>query len=440
MIRRRHAILLAAGLLAPLALVDAPAGADLEQDLVASVTAGAPGTVITVSSATCVPPSETGEANLDVSLYVGTAPNQKIAANGYSGDGATTLTVPDWVDADEPAVIEGSCYQTTLEGGEDEIDYDPIAFDIEPGAGIPTQVRSFSRTELLAGQAFTVSGSCGSELGDGFVSAVIRSGTDQTGLGDGTYAGSGFTPVGSDGSFDLDVVLSNAEVWLEASSDGGPTQVSLDERPMDIPPGAYTAFTYCGDDSDSIQFLEPQEITVTGTAPTDGVELSNEAGSRDVTLAGTCAEGDVAGAFQAISSDDLVDEFDASADGPQRTGLLARAPESGSARIAGRPVAGAAIGSNRASLRALVDEGFDEFAATVAEDGSWQASDTVGFDEGIVIAQSLCGDPLGDGYAYDPQGIETSAPAPPTTVPQLVPPTVPAPPANAVPGTPTYAG
>lgn len=439
MIRRRHAILLALGLLAPLALVDSPAGAALEQDLVASVTAGTPGTVITLSSATCVPPTETSEATLDVSLYVGTAPNQKIAANGYSGNGATTLTVPDWVDASEPAVIEGSCYQTTLQGGEDSIEYDPIAFDIEPGAGTPTQVRTFSRTELLAGQGFEVTGSCGPDQGNGFVAAIVQSGTDQTGRGDGSYAGSGSTRTDADGSFDFPVIVSNAEVWLESSSDGGPTQVDVSELPMDVAPGDFTSLIYCANDDETIQFLEPQALTVTGVAPTDRIDLTNVAGTRDAVLDGACDAGEVTGGFQAISKDELLDEFDAPDPAAARAGLLADAPQELSRRIAGHPVINGAVRSTTGSARALDDEGFSEFAATPGADGSWQATDTVGFDEGIVIALAVCGDPLADGYAYDPQGVETTAPVAPPTVPTTVPTPAPAP-ANAVSGTPTYAG
>ncbi|MGN6693277.1 MAG: hypothetical protein ACTHN0_03795 [Aquihabitans sp.] len=441
MIRRRHAILLALGLLAPLALVDAPAGAALEQDLTASVTAGPPGTTITLTSATCVPEGSDGEAGLNVSLFVGTAPNQQIAANGYSSEGSATLTIPDWVDPDQPAEIQGSCYQYNDQGGEDDIEYEPIAFDIEPGSGTPVQVRTYSRTELLAGQALNITGSCGPAMGDSFVASIIQSGNDQTGEEFGGFAGSGFTRTDADGSFDLNVAATNAEVWLEASStNGGPVEVDVHEEPMDVPAGDYTAFVYCSDDSESIQFLQPETITITGSAPTDGSDLSALASSRDVTYAGTCAAGDVSGSFQAISNDDLMDEFDAPADAPRRTGVLADAPTELSRSVAGHPLANGAVRANGRALRGLSDEGVAEFTTSPAADGSWQVTDSVGFDGGVVLAQAVCGDPLGDGYVYDPRGIETTPPAPPATVPTTVPVTVPAPPANAVAGTPTYAG
>ena len=76
-----------------------------------------------------------------------------------------------------------------------------------------------------------------------------------------------------------------------------------------------------------------------------------------------------------------------------------------------------------------------------AADGSWAVGDTVGFDQGLAAGLAYCGDPLGDGYFYDPQGVEVDVVADTTTTPVTVPPTTPpAPPANAVAGTPTYAG
>jgi len=94
MIRRRNAILLAAGLLAPLALVGRPAGA-IDQDLVVSATTGPPGTEVTVSSASCVAPPD-GDVSLDVSFFTGTAPNQQIAAFASGYEGSATITILKW--------------------------------------------------------------------------------------------------------------------------------------------------------------------------------------------------------------------------------------------------------------------------------------------------------------------------------------------------------
>ena len=42
-------------------------------------------------------------------------------------------------------------------------------------------------------------------------------------------------------------------------------------------------------------------------------------------------------------------------------------------------------------------------------DGSWALADTVGFDVGVVRGYALCGDPLGDGFFYDPQIVAVQA-------------------------------
>ena len=67
--------------------------------------------------------------------------------------------------------------------------------------------------------------------------------------------------------------------------------------------------------------------------------------------------------------------------------------------------------------------------------------DPIDFDNGLVEGYAWCGDPLTDGFIYDSQGAVVAVEAVPETVPSTVPTTVPAPqPANAVSGTPTYAG
>lgn len=441
MIRRRTAILLALGLAAPFALAGNAAGA-LDQDLVASTVAGPPGTAIELSSATCVATSSDDEVGLEASLYVGTAPDQQIAASAF-GEGSVTLTVPDWVDPDQPAVIEASCYAYDSQTGDDDsIDYDPIAFDIEPGGGTPVQVRTYSRTELLAGQGMGITGSCGPGLPNAFVQTFLANGTDQTANGYDTLAGFDFAGAESDGSFDTSLIASNAGVYMSASFDNGQlVEINTEEEPLNVPPGDYTAFVACiSDEGESAQFLEPQAITITGTAPTDGIDMSQVGNTRTVSLDGSCDAGAVTGAFQATSAEEIGGEFDPAPDQRRAAGVLAGIPRRGNGEIAGHPLPASAIRGPGGSYKSLVDEGFSEFATDPAADGTWQARDEVGFDEGLAVGVAYCGDPLADGYFYDPQGTEVLVEEGPTTV-VTVPTTVaPAPPANAVAGTPTYAG
>jgi hypothetical protein len=441
MIRRRNAILLAVGLIAPLALVGSPAGA-IDQDLVVSATAGPPGTEVTVSSASCVSPNE-GDASLAVSLYTGTAPNQQIAAFSEGYDGTATFTIPDWVDPDQPAVIEASC----VIYGEDDVEdlaFDPVEFDVEPGAGTPVQVRTFSRTELLAGQGFTVTGSCGAGLGNGIVQGGVGAGTDQTGKDLGEAVGQGYTQINADGTFELEIYVTNAYVSLGIETDGDQVSgVEVDEVPLEVPAGDYTAFVYCSDENaNSLQFLEPQALVVTGSAPTDGIDLTAATNTADVTIAGTCTEGDITGGFEGMALEDIIGDFDQPLD-VARTNRFATARSSAPASsVTARRAAGAhLVRSGDGASRALAGDGYSEFEGTPGADGSWQVTENAGFDEGIVIGIAFCGDPMADGYFYDPQGVEVAVvEAPPTTSTTTTTTAPKATPANAVAGTPDYAG
>lgn len=441
MIRRRNAILLALGLIAPLALVDSPAGA-VDQDLVASTTTGPPGTEITLSSASCTAPSN-GDAYMEASLYIGTAPTEQIAAYGTGFEGSVTLTIPDWVDTSQPASIEASCDVFSDDGNDDDfLEYDPIAFTLEAGSGTPVQVGSYSRTELLAGQALMVTGSCGAGLAGAQVYAVVGNGTDQAGRSFDVIAGDGFTEADGDGNFELPLYLSNAYVAFGIEDDGSSiTKVTAVEEPMDIPAGDYTSFVYCDVESDSgssAQFLEPQLLTITGSAPTSDIDLTNTAGTRDVTLAGTSTAGDVAGYFEGLSTEDFIDGFSPDPDPSARAARGDRFKAARTKGDAGRGFRGA-VRSSGSSNRIVGDGDIVEFTATVAGDGAWQATDSAGFNTGIVIAGGAAGDPFADGWVYDPQGVDIAVVEPTTTVPVTVPVTVPIP-ATAVPGTPTYAG
>jgi hypothetical protein len=210
---------------------------------------------------------------------------------------------------------------------------------------------------------------------------------------------------------------------------------------MDIPAGDYTSFVYCSTDTEtesSIQFLEPQLLDVTGSAPTGDIDLTNEAGTRNVTLAGISTAGDVTGSFEGLATEDFLGGFLPDVDASAR---LARGNRFAAARTqigAGKGLWG--VVRNTGGSNRVVDDGdYVDFTATVAADGAWQATDAAGFDTGIVVAMAMSGDPFADGYVYDPQGVNIAVIEPTTTTTVAVPVTTPTP-ANAVPGTPTYAG
>jgi hypothetical protein len=448
--RHRTAVLLAFGLTAvTAAAADVPSAAGaIDQDLELSAAAGPPGTRITISSASCASTAD-AEAYLQALFIVGTAPNQQLAGVGSNIDGSAVVTVPDWVDPDQPAVIEAHCSLYDPETGADSsLTYDPVPFDVEPGSGPPVQVRTFSRTELLAGQGFVVSGSCGPGFGGGMAASVVLEGQDQSGRDLFPGVGEAVAETAADGSFEMDVIVSNANVYI-ASGGAGSTiaDLSTSEEPLQVEPGAYTVLTYCFDrSSPSSLVLEPEPLTITGSAPTGAIDLTGAPGASDeVVIAGECA-GEVTGSLHGLSLADLNDMFESSAGADPLAGrrpLLAP-------RAAGRTTGdgGLRIGAGQAfrsgSSRLVASEEPADFSATPDADGAWRHQDAVAFDQGVVIGQATCGDPFGDGFVFDPQGVVVDVvEVPSTTVPQLVPPTVPATPAapaSARPGTPTYAG
>jgi hypothetical protein len=432
---KRNAILLTLGLLAPLALVDAPAGA-IDQDLVASTTAGPPGTEVTLSSASCTAGGD-DEAFLDVRLYSGTEPDLKLAGIASGMDGEATITVPDWVDPDQPATFEAQCYVYDSQTGSDEsLEYDPIAFDVQPGAGTPVQVPTFSRTQLLSGQGTLVSGAgCGSAER---AMVIAVPGTDLSGRTDveedGGYA---FEPV-SGGSFSAELAMTNSYIGIGVSgSSDGEERVDIEESPNTLAPGEYSVFTYCID-GESALVLEPSIIELTGSADTANVDMHLLPGPAvDLSYGGTCAEDQVDGTLDGESLSSIIgDGRDAVRSAPGPRGIPgAPHADGGQARF---HVGDRAEGSGRI----IREYETTEFSAIPDPSGQWSIEESPEFDAGYVMGWATCGDPLGDGFYYDGQGVDFDlADDPTTTVPPTVPPTVPAPvPANAVSGTPTYAG
>lgn len=436
-IRHRIAAVVCAGLVAPVAIGASTAGA-IDQDLVVSATSGTPGNVIDVSSAACAPvddPDGDVERYLRVLLISGTGDAERLAGIG-NGFGAASFIVPDWTDPGAPAVVEASCITGTYtdDGYEETAEaYDPVAFDILPGAGSPTQSSTLSRDELLVGQSFEVTGTgCGA---DDFAGVDLASGGDLSGRSYGDdIVGWGEGQV-EGGTFDAQVDLIELSWGVAWSSNGGkPFDIQTEGGRTDIPAGAYTAISYCATydeatDTATYLLLPPQLVDVTGNAPIDDMALDVPDGSRTGTLAGgSCTSGDVVGSIRGVDLAAFEEEFDTGADRIRVADEPTRSPA--------RP----STGEDRDTLRSrdVGHEEFAAFAATPAPDGSWSTSETAAFDAGVLVGEAACGDTLGDGFFYDlqPGAVEV------TETPVTVPPTAAPQPAGATPvaGTPTYAG
>jgi len=436
-IHRRLATIACAGLLAPLALSTPPAGA-VDQDLVVSATSGAPGDEITVSSASCstvVSGDEAADTFLRVLLISGDGADAVLAGAG-SGNGTATLIVPDWLDPSDPAVIEASCITVDFDGDDfEEVaePFDPVAFDVLPGVGAPTQTAAYSRTELLTGQSFAVDGTGCTSGPDAFGAVDLLEGGDLSGRSfDRSVAGGGDSIDAGTFHAQVDLIERSWGYGWSSSNDGLPEDIQVHEDPTDIPPGTYTAVPYCGrydESTDTSRFvmLPPSLIEVTGTAPITEVSLEVPAGTKDITFEGlSCTVGDVTGSIGGVD-------------------LVAEQAELPFVRVADdrypSPFGPTSDQAATARTRAVGHEEWVPFAAVPSADGSWTVHETAGFDIGVVTGDGQCGDPMADGFFYDLRlAVVDVPPAPTTTIPTTT--TIPsgAAPADAIPGSPAYAG
>ena len=432
---RRLAAIVGAGLLAPIAITTA-SGAAIDQDLVVSATSGAPGDVITASSASCSPPPDDGDIvdrYFQVTLVSGDGTDAVLAGSGW-GSGEAAFIVPDWVDPADAASVEASCITTTFgaTGFEDTTEaYDPVPFDVLPGSGSPTQTSTYSRTTLLTGQSFAITGTGCATGGEVYGGADLFTGTDLSGRTPGDFVASGDSDV-SDGTLQArtDLIDGSWSVgWT--TDDGVPQDIQVEQGNTVIPPGTYTSVPYCGtydeaNDRALYLLLPPSLIQVDGRSPMDEMSMEVAPGTQDGTLTGlSCTAGDVEGSFGGL---DLVEEsssFDAIRQA-RRTG----ASPFGPARDEAGP-----------SRRVVDDLTEVPFTATPDVDGTWSASETAGFEIGVLAGEATCGDPLGEGFFYDVRlgVVEVSDTTDTTTTTSTVPSPAPAP-ATAVPGRPTYAG
>lgn len=466
---RRLLPLLAALLAAPVAVASSPAGA-IDQDLVVSSPSGAPGDRIEVSSASCVSDVVfdgdflvSGTLRLlQVRLVVGVAPDQALAGYGFGGSGLddaspAVVVLPDWADPDAPAAIEASC--TEIDFASEDLEpqitpFDPVAFDLLPGVGAPTQSIALSRTELRTGQGFTAEVSGCDLPGAVGVETALAVGTDRSGANLDSVTIFGEAEVSGTDPVTVELLLNDSGLGIGIALDStGITEVDVDELPSTFEPGPHVAYTLCFSDAgESLEALvfEPQAIDITGESPTTDLDLLVEPGEQDWVHAGaSCDQGLVRYGFAELTYDPddfgpLGPEVDPEDEDALRSVRSLGEPAARSALAWAAPTAelvqatGAPEGAS-APTRALIDELLTDELATAA-DGTWETAGTTALEIGVLEATTACGDPFADGFLYDVQGAAVLVEDEPVPVePPVAPPADPAP-ATAVPGTPRYTG
>lgn len=437
-----------------------------------SATSGGPGTRVEVSAPDCTLDGSGDSEGFLIALFVsGTAPNERLAGVGADneGDGTATIVVPDWLDPGQPATVEAICRTFDFSGdAEDpfsEVDYEPAAFDVEPGVGPSTQTRTFSRTSLLVGQGLSVDAEGCDLPGVDFASLDIFVGADMSVRElDVLALGESFSEQSGE-RFEAGAVLSNGtfSYGFSEDEDGNVEVEGVEEVATDIAPGIYTAIASCSSDTETLIY-EPQLIEVTGSAPVGAIDLTAASGSKDVTLAGSEATGTVEFSLGAYAFEDFGTGIDD--DGGLIAADLAGEKPSASAfspnvsplgLVAANRVDTSAPGAMpdaterpAATTQALASDDFFNGSVVPDGEGAWSYADSVVFDRGTVEAYAVSGDPYADGFVYDPQVLAIDART--TSRPVLPPgpddPTNPsspatpnaARPANAVPGRPDYAG
>lgn len=464
----RRAVVVAA-LCAPLVVLAGPTGpASAAAPLTVSVANGPPGTKISVSAPDCV--TADGVNFLVVALVSADGSSQRLASTGGQADPArpAVLVVPDWLDPAVPARIQAQCFRDDTD---DVVDYEPVAFDVEPGTGPGVQTATFSRTTLAAGQALLVSSDGCTVAGEAFAAVDVFAGNDLTGRPEldlvgsgGDIATSGFGEV-QGSSFDADVYMTSANEGFSFDLGPNPTITDVDEGPNTIGPGIYTAYPYCtASDTSTSLYFPPQIITVTGSTPTDAIDLVASPTSDSVTVAGSgCTGGPVGVSLSATSIDDLTSDLSGS------TGIDGFSTESGVSADSGsdqgdeasadRSSAAAGLGVSRRATRitgfngradvrrtsasphragrSLASDGAVDTSVTPDAGGAWTYTDSAGFTDGIVEGFVTCGDPFADGLAYDPQIVRVKVGTAGGGAPIL--PGTP-PPGNAIPGNPAFTG
>jgi hypothetical protein len=436
---RTRALLVGAGLAAGSLTLAAPPASAADPALTVSATSGAGGTTISIDGTGCSPDANHDRVIRTV-LRTGTAPAETFAgfAQGWDGEEAL-LTIPNWVDPDQPAVLEASCieYSNTSEdpGPTVAFDFDPVPFDVLPGGGT-AETATPTRTSVKVGQVLRI---------DVTGCAVDREADDSSYLDVLVFPGD--DPTGRS----FTETVSSMETGLGLGEDGTAwayVAPARDEEGHPVPDGTYTAVVYCTASDGSIVSYAPFAFEVAGVAPTDDVGLSVAPGTSTVTLSGSgCTVGDVNVGMIAFPLDpgEGGPVSDALVGGPGgdhwaswRWGLDHRpsAAVSGpfTARWSGRNTTDRARRSDGEELPSL------DTTVTPDGDGNWSVTWDAGIDHGDVVAFAQCGDPTGDGFAYQALNAFVDVRRPSETTPIVEPAKPIVRGATPVTGRPTFAG
>lgn len=215
----------------------APVASAADPELVPSAASVAVGATVDVTASDC--PSIELEQRPEVFLVVGSGADAVRAATGAKvAEGTYRITVPGWVDPDEPAVVAGTCdvgWFSTVTGQDwnAQFTYPDVAIDVTPGSG-PGATATADRTSADSGQVLVLTGE-GCTPGAG-VQVELRPGVDLPLRSDVDDVLTGpistSSVVGADGTFSARVHLVEHN-WFD-----------IDTQPLDT--GAWWLRVSCG--------------------------------------------------------------------------------------------------------------------------------------------------------------------------------------------------
>lgn len=405
-----------------------------------SSAAAAPGETVTVSVDDCSYGGEDDYAFLQVLVFSGTGPDAQLIGVGSGDDGTARFVVPDWVDPNVPASVRATCLNFGDFAHDDPTltAYDPVPFTVLPGTGPVTQTLTLSRSSLLVGQAFKASAR-GCSIANATSGDVSLFPVDDTMFEGPALAVDGFGEM-DDAAFDATVTMANSSYDYEFDDE----RTEYREIPSDIAPGEYRVVATCSNEDGDLLVYPSRIVTVTGSAPVDDIDLTGTPGTRRVTVAGgSCLAGSVQVSLW-TEAEFTPDPWDEEPWGDEMgarslTSIVDEGPAAGRFESVGGE-----IEPEFGDEGILAEDGYTFRTIETDESGAWSYDDSADVDQGAVLAEVTCGDPLEDGFVYDTQVVRIdvpAAPTPPTSAPARPVSPTPAPkPANAVRARPTYAG
>jgi hypothetical protein len=368
-----------------------PAARAADPELVPGAASVAVGASVEVTASGC--PSVEDEQRPEVFLVVGSGADAVRAATGAKvAEGTYRITVPGWVDPDEPAVVAGTCvvgWFSTVTGQDwnAQFTYPDVAIDVTPGSG-PGATAVANRTAADSGQVLVLSGE-GCTPGAG-VDVELRAGADLALRSDADEVLTGPISTSSvaraDGTFEAQVHLVEHN-WFD-----------VDTQPLDL--GAWWLRVSCG--SVGIAW---------------DVQPEREARPIPIEITGQRAVASIAGARSATDPERFEISGEGCAVGAEVTADLTQ-----DARLGDGPVP------------------VDAPSAVAGADGRWVLPVAVPADlRTYLLGEIRCGEPTAEGFSYGERALlvvpaEPEGPLPPTTDDGT------AAPAVAVPGVASYTG